>query len=262
MSLILEALRKSEAERQLGRAPGLLTPMAGVPRRRGWLLPALTLPPLLLLVAAAGWWFGRGAPVETAPAHRPPTLAEVIEHGEASGADPATAPSDVASTAAERFDAAPAVVVPVTPAERSQPAAATASTPVATSTPAEIPAAGTPPPAPLPATTALPAQATPAESSVDADTGEANGPAAAAFAAPLEVLPTLPMLEPSLRNGLPPLRMSMHVYADPVDQRFVLIDGRRYVEGQAIDPRLQIAEIRRDGVVLSIDGQRFLLPRS
>jgi general secretion pathway protein B len=34
MSLILEALKKSEAERRLGRAPGLSTPMPSFRRRR------------------------------------------------------------------------------------------------------------------------------------------------------------------------------------------------------------------------------------
>jgi general secretion pathway protein B len=60
MSLILEALKKSEAERQLGRAPGLTTPMPLFERRprRFWISGVV-----LALAAAAGiglyqWWIG------------------------------------------------------------------------------------------------------------------------------------------------------------------------------------------------------------
>jgi len=44
--------------------------------------------------------------------------------------------------------------------------------------------------------------------------------------------------------------------------RVVLIDGRRVREGDEISPGLRLLEIRRDGSVLELDGQRFLLPRS
>src|SRR5688500_14815166 len=64
MSLILDALKKSEAERQLGRAPGLTSPM---PLRRGEtgerarspLRYALWLAIVAMAIAAA-WWLARG----------------------------------------------------------------------------------------------------------------------------------------------------------------------------------------------------------
>jgi len=64
MSLILEALKKSEAKRRLGEAPDLGTPFATSRRRRSG------LPLILIALAAAGagtWWLlQRPAPTATA----------------------------------------------------------------------------------------------------------------------------------------------------------------------------------------------------
>ena len=82
MSLILEALRKSEAERRRGQAPDVATELPPLPMARtrplpAWLLPAVLLTAMVLL--AAWWWSqwdaGVGAdPVEPAAAApmRPP----------------------------------------------------------------------------------------------------------------------------------------------------------------------------------------------
>ena len=55
MSLILEALRKSEAQRRLGQAPDLHSPVAAAPRRRQlprWLVPALALGNVFAIIIA------------------------------------------------------------------------------------------------------------------------------------------------------------------------------------------------------------------
>jgi general secretion pathway protein B len=49
----------------------------------------------------------------------------------------------------------------------------------------------------------------------------------------------------------------MHVYAAQPAARFVLIDGRRYREGQDIATDLRLERITADGVVLSYQGQPF-----
>ena len=66
MSLILEALRKSEAERQRGMPPRLDSPMLRPIRRRQKLAPGLAL--LVLGVPVAGWFVyrGMGPEVDTA----------------------------------------------------------------------------------------------------------------------------------------------------------------------------------------------------
>ena len=95
-----------------------------------------------------------------------------------------------------------------------------------------------------------------ADTTTDTPAGSAG---AAVQAEP--ALPGLRDLPADARAALPPLNMSMHVYAETPGERFVLIDGRRYSEGMALAPDLLLHEVRRDGVVLEFRGRRFLLPR-
>ena len=81
MSLILEALRKSEVERRRGLAPDVAMELPPATARRAretpaWLVPAVLLAAIALL--AAWWWSQRGtratgdaAPVPVAPATEP-----------------------------------------------------------------------------------------------------------------------------------------------------------------------------------------------
>jgi general secretion pathway protein B len=55
------------------------------------------------------------------------------------------------------------------------------------------------------------------------------------------------------------LRLEALIYADAPAERMVFINGRRYREGDSIDGRLRIEEIREDGVELSDQGRRFTL---
>ncbi len=71
MSLILEALKKSEANRRLGQAPDLGTPFTPVQRGRSPLWALLVI--VLSLCVGLWWWFGRGTP--TTPAAPQPSNA-------------------------------------------------------------------------------------------------------------------------------------------------------------------------------------------
>ena len=55
------------------------------------------------------------------------------------------------------------------------------------------------------------------------------------------------------------LRLEALIYADVPAERMVFINGRRYREGDSIEGRLRIEEIREDGVELSDQGRRFTL---
>jgi hypothetical protein len=55
------------------------------------------------------------------------------------------------------------------------------------------------------------------------------------------------------------LRLEALIYADAPAERMVFINGRRYREGDSIDGRLRIEEIREEGVELSDQGRRFTL---
>ena len=88
-------------------------------------------------------------------------------------------------------------------------------------------------------------------------------PAPAALAVPAEadILPRLADLPGNERAALPPLKLTMHVYADDPAARFVILDGRRLGEGGMLGEGVLVREIRRDGVVLESGGRALLLPR-
>ena len=75
MSLILEALKKSEARRNLGEAPGIGTPFTVAPRRRS-VLPLLLV--LIVVAGALGWYFLRTPPVVTETAKAGAATGETI----------------------------------------------------------------------------------------------------------------------------------------------------------------------------------------
>jgi general secretion pathway protein B len=61
--------------------------------------------------------------------------------------------------------------------------------------------------------------------------------------------------------GLPPLSVDLHVFVDDPAKRAVFINGRRYAQGATIAEGPTVEQITREGVVLSYRGRRFLLPR-
>lgn len=223
MSLILEALRKSEAERQRAQAPGLHAP-APVHRpaaaRPGWgPWVAVALGAALL---GGTWWVNRPAPVPDAtPAA---VVAEAPPAGSESAAGPARMPVESAPPAAIEAPPPPLVVAPAEPVRPTLPPA---------------------PPAAAPEPVAPP------------DPPVAAAPAPAAT----EALPGLASLSTAERAALPPLKVSMHVWAADPARRFAIVDGNRVGEGGVLGGGI-VAAIRTDGVVLELaDGRRVLLAR-
>lgn len=68
-------------------------------------------------------------------------------------------------------------------------------------------------------------------------------------------------LPDSIRTLVPEIHFTVLVYDENPAQRFVLIDGQRLVEGDAVLPGLQVEEIRRDGVIFSYRLYKFLVER-
>jgi hypothetical protein len=60
------------------------------------------------------------------------------------------------------------------------------------------------------------------------------------------------------RAGLPKLRLDVLVYSEGDDTALVFINGRKYTAGQSVEG-LTLESIRREGAVLSRNGERFLL---
>lgn len=259
MSLILEALRKSEAERQRGRAPGLFVEQSLVRSRRRSTLPWPWLLVAALGLALLGWFAWRwthpapgAAEPETAlatapPAVGPPAPAPVPGRDAAPG-DPhfnpgAASPGDAEAMQTPEDRTPP----PVRPRlmDTAVPQVANVADPVdvdrsvrAPPAQVELPPQPEPPPQPMPTT--MP-EAPPA--------------------AVQEALPSLAALPAADRTQLPPLKLSMHVFAEDPAQRFVILDGKRLAEGASPAPGVVVEQVRRDGVVLSVNGQRVLLSR-
>jgi general secretion pathway protein B len=76
-----------------------------------------------------------------------------------------------------------------------------------------------------------------------------------------EMLPSINELNLSGTEALPELHLDVHVYATKAAERFVYVNMRKYHEGSTLPEGPVIERIRRDGVVLSYRGLRFILPR-
>lgn len=249
MSLILEALKKSEAERRLGHAPGLMTPMPATRRRqrRGPML-GFAIAVAALVAAASVWWLTRVAPNDEESVATVPSIPAVSPRPTSMPAAGVVTARDGALIAAAPVAATPSLDTTRLPRDPAFDSVERESIAVPPKTiPSPLPASDPAIPAPV-AVAAL-------------ASGEGPRAAAAPDALAAEDLPRLDQLPASEREALPALKLSMHVYTDSPASRFVLIDGRRYGEGEKLAPSLQLVEIRRNGTVLDFNGRRFLLQR-
>jgi general secretion pathway protein B len=65
----------------------------------------------------------------------------------------------------------------------------------------------------------------------------------------------------SANGGMPELRLDMHAYAAKPQERFALINMKKVHEGETLPEGVRIESITPDGVVVSRNGTKFLLPR-
>ncbi|GAB3389162.1 general secretion pathway protein GspB [Lysobacter fragariae] len=270
MSLILEALRKSEAERRRGQTPDLLSdtePAARAARvaasrtlRGPWTLGigAGTAVALALLF----WWANRTSTppadesgVATASASTTRVPDSGMPYPRAAVAD--REPRSVASTmqASEATPPAPAHATTVTPAtqETNVPPASTASassTEPAGTAPVDEPQSAAPDMTTAPQGTAVAATEPAPAASVQPEPTPV-------FTSP-DVPVRLSELSSQDRQQLPPLKLSMHMWAPDAANRFAIVDGNRVSEGDRIGEAV-VEAIARDGVVLSWRGRRIRL---
>ena len=73
--------------------------------------------------------------------------------------------------------------------------------------------------------------------------------------------PLLQQMSEDFQRALPPLKVSIHVYAPDPSQRILFVNNRQYHQGDLIDGDIRVEEIVPDGAVLSYRGERFKLPR-
>lgn len=232
MSYILDALNKAERERKRGQIPSLEThDLPATPRapRNPWL------------------WVAAFAVVFNA------VLAGLLIYS--------------SSRDTRNTDAAELM-----PAAATPPASVVAAAPVATDPPIHraIPPVSTPA-LPLMTDEELQAQArelaleTPAAPPRPSEpeeqaalTAPARKPVAAAIDdTPLEMLQLLVEKPLSLQQAVPDYRVDVHVYDAEPSNRFVMINLKRYGEGEDIAPELRLERITKEGMVLMFRGERF-----
>ncbi|MFL6592493.1 MAG: general secretion pathway protein GspB [Luteimonas sp.] len=209
MSLILEALRKSEAERRRGERPSLhgeLPP--SIPTSRARIAPGARLTAAAIAALGIGWgvyaWWTRTSAADL-PSHTVPVARTLPVSTPTARLPPVkhlTPPAVIAPS--------PRAVVPPVPA----PSAPLRQPPVEASTTVPVPL---PVPMPIPAS------------------GDRTL--------------HLSDLDPEQRKSLPPLKLSMHMWNDDPTQRFVILDGSRLREGDRIGDAVVTAITREGVVV-------------
>lgn len=276
MSILLEALRKSEKNRRPHETPTIHTD-----DQLEATTETLRTMPLALLMSVAllmtGWmvWKQYQPP---AGSYQPPVT---LEPGKVTAAPkPDVAEQPVGDVAAQ----APVVAAATpdrTPVESYQPPAENAQRPASGAPPSSVAEnVGAAPPASVtenagtPPTTADQAGGTPRSGFKPPASGAADIPgeqpaeiSQAVESVSQEFHPGEPEpigyweLPDSVRAEVPEIKFSVLVYATNPSDRFVLINGQRLAEGDTAQPGLVVKEIRRDGVVFSFRLYQFLVER-
>jgi general secretion pathway protein B len=230
MSYILDALRKSDQQRQRGATPTLLTAqvMAAEPRRpENWIYGLIAA----VLVGAGiliGWlqpWQSEPPVPEGAPIAREVIAAKSRESSPRPTAPaPVTAAPEPVSTDTNRNQAR----------DRPAPSLSNAGT------------RGMPPNA---VTTAREVAPTPVP----------ENPATAGLTDPASEQRAMTMgeLPLSIRRELPSMQISLHLYSTRPKNSFVSIDNRTLREGEDLAPGIRLEQITPDGMIFSYKGYRF-----
>jgi general secretion pathway protein B len=74
-------------------------------------------------------------------------------------------------------------------------------------------------------------------------------------------IPELNELSLEFRSGFDPPRMDVHVYSDDPSRRFILVDLRKFVEGDTLDSGAKLEKIQPDSIQLYYQGTRFRYDR-
>jgi len=275
MSFILDALKKSETDRQRQNGPALFE-VRVAPTRDKLPLWAIGLGVLLAVNLVIVAWVLLHRAAATEPTTPPQTAMQPIPQPAYSPQSMAPAPSMGAQQGQAYPPPANAVPVNGSPpaAPLGQTAGMTQPPSLGTQSSAPTMPQGPASQAPGSANTA-PAFANNAPQSTAADPGEKLSPddlAPAADPGPPQPFGNhvsratssgVPLYnDVAATTRLPTLRLDLHVYAASPQERFVMINMHKLHEGDALPAEgVRVESITPFGAVLSHDGTRFLLPR-
>lgn len=263
MSILLEALKKSEEQRQIGKAPDIHDPADHKPdwdngKTSVWMTAAM----LAVAGIAVSWlvWVQYDRPAASALSGAP----EVSQR-----------PASEASTGAEQVKAERPIRAPGVSAraQAQPPAGADGAAAAAASRRQELArdySQFTQPEATESAEPADTSEAEPQDRSGQPGNAAASGAedlaenvrqAAPPAATPEQSEPgpvSYWELPQNVRDSMPELRITVMVYADEPADRFMLLNGQRVVEQETIEG-VKLEEIRRDGAVFRYRNYRFLV---
>ncbi|MDJ0892767.1 MAG: general secretion pathway protein GspB [Gammaproteobacteria bacterium] len=249
MSYILDALKKSQQERQLGKVPTVdasqldMEPRQPAPTR--WVYSAVVLAVTAIIVAAYGVLDNKSpAPMASAPTA--PFSASPREHDRAAAA----------SAARHHHTDKPAVSAAGSQAPTPEALSAEIGIDTNKLRPgpvpfelfgAEIPGEPKTEAMPTAAVAALPA-------------GREDPDSGSLVSAELETaVPLLRQLSSEFRQTVPAMSLDVHVYRAKPESRFVLINETLYREGEQTSEGPVVEEIAPDGAILSYQGTLFRL---
>ena len=239
MSFILDALKKSESDRQRQGGPALFEVRVAPPRNPlpPWAVAIAVL--FVLNLGVVGWLLLRhaAAPAEAAAPARAAAHAETAATPAAPATTaPAAAPAPAPAPAAALVSSPPPAALPRAPGSAarsavSAPPAATLSEPAAN--PEDYAPAEEPPPS--------------------GSLGRVKRGTDAG-------VPLYQQLAAAPASRLPQLRLDLLAYAERAADRWVLINMHKLHEGDSLEG-VQVERITPEGAVLSYQGSRFLLTR-
>jgi len=245
MSYILDALRKSDLQRQRGAPPTLLAVQdSAVERKRPALLAYGLLAAVLVGAGIVIGWLRPWQSEQEAPV-RPETVA--ARPLESTPRQPAAATSETApqpnpelkmQNATQPMQAAPTpseVAPQIKPKRKPKPKPPARAKPVTDGLSGEDAAA--------PGATAAAAPEQPVDIAADA--------------ADAQAVMSMADLPPSVRQELPAIKISVHAYSANPGGRLVGIDSRILREGDFVVPGLELEEITPDGMIFGYKGYRF-----
>jgi hypothetical protein len=71
--------------------------------------------------------------------------------------------------------------------------------------------------------------------------------------------PAIPATPPTLVDAMAKMKLDLFLYTDVPADRMVVINGRRYIEGEQVDGLYRIESITREGALLSYKNEKLLL---
>ncbi len=244
MSYILEALKKAQAERQLGSAPTIHAmplqaapaPPSGTRRMPLWLGLTCAAMVLSFAIGIVNGYNGADTGALTAPA--------VL------GVAPVTAPPPVVVTPAAPVAAVVTPAAPLAPVAQPVPVAPAPATVALVRPPVAAMAAAPVLPAQPPPAVAPPAPVPPAAR-------EQASPPVAEVAAAEENLPFMSQLPEPQRSELPKVTFGGYMYSKNPADRLLLIDRVLRHEGEEVAPGLVLEQLQPKAAVMNYRGTRY-----